>query len=113
MTPARLTPGYFAGVMGSGIVSVGAQLKGFTALATALFWVAVVFYVVLVVLTLWRFVSFRREKFAPMGGPDGGDGGRGGDVIDPDSCAHASYRELRARHRRLYSALGEATGPAE
>ncbi|WP_290703823.1 tellurite resistance/C4-dicarboxylate transporter family protein [Gordonia sp. UBA5067] len=58
---ASLTPGYFAGVMATGIVSIGARLKGMSTLAGVLFWLAVVFYVVLIVLNGVRLVRFRRH----------------------------------------------------
>jgi GTP-binding protein len=44
-------------------------------------------------------ISFRREKFVPKGGPDGGDGGPGGDVL---VVADAELRDLSALQRRRW-----------
>jgi tellurite resistance protein TehA-like permease len=54
-----LTPGYFALVMASGIISVGLRLEGFTLLSGVLLAVCVTAFVVLLSLTVWRFVSYR------------------------------------------------------
>ena len=47
-------------------------------------------------------LSFRREKYVPRGGPDGGDGGQGGSVLLQASDGVSTLRDLR--YRRLYQA---------
>ena len=53
-------------------------------------------------------VSFRREKYIPKGGPDGGDGGRGGDVILKATTKKRTLFHLR--FQQLYKAKNGAGG---
>jgi len=53
-------------------------------------------------------IAFRREKFVPRGGPDGGDGGRGGDII---LVAENRVRTLlRFRYERRFAAENGGNG---
>ena len=53
-------------------------------------------------------VSFRHEKYIPKGGPDGGDGGRGGDVYLRASANLATLLDFR--YKRKYKAPHGAKG---
>lgn len=62
-------------------------------------------------------VHFRREKHVPRGGPDGGDGGKGGDVvfeIDPHLNSLHPFRRQRHFHAETGGRGGSSnrTGPA-
>lgn len=48
-------------------------------------------------------VSFRREKYVPRGGPDGGDGGRGGDVV---LVADSQLRDLQPFTYKIHYKAG-------
>ena len=47
-------------------------------------------------------VSFRREKYVPRGGPDGGDGGRGGNILLKSTKELNTLLDLR--YQREYKA---------
>lgn len=66
---AGLTPGYFALVMASGIVSLGLKLCGYDVLSATLFAIAGVAYVVLLGLNVWRFFACRAEMVADFRAP--------------------------------------------
>ena len=53
-------------------------------------------------------VSFRREKYIPKGGPDGGDGGKGGDIILRGDSQKNTLLDLR--YQRRYRACKGANG---
>ncbi len=53
-------------------------------------------------------VSFRREKFVPRGGPDGGDGGKGGDVILKSTSHRRTLYPFR--FKRQFKAKNGAPG---
>jgi GTPase len=53
-------------------------------------------------------VSFRREKYVPRGGPDGGDGGRGGSVYLVADPERTTLNEFR--HRKLFAAGAGGNG---
>ena len=47
-------------------------------------------------------ISFRREAHVPLGGPDGGDGGKGGDIVAYATTSSATL--LDHRYKRFYKA---------
>lgn len=56
-------------------------------------------------------VSFRREKYVPRGGPDGGDGGRGGHVVFKTS--ERLHSLLDFKYRKKYAAKNGEQGGAQ
>ena len=55
-------------------------------------------------------VSFRREKYVPAGGPDGGDGGNGGSIIFEVDKTLTTLMDFR--YKKIYKAQNGQEGKA-
>ncbi|MGO9136126.1 MAG: GTPase ObgE [Syntrophales bacterium] len=55
-------------------------------------------------------VSFRREKFVPRGGPDGGNGGKGGDIIIRAWGSHRTLLDLKYKQHHSAKHGGHGKG---
>jgi len=55
-------------------------------------------------------VSFRREKYIPRGGPNGGDGGKGGDVVIRASRNHSTLLDLKFNQHHVAKRGGRGEG---
>ncbi len=55
-------------------------------------------------------VSFRREKYVPKGGPDGGDGGKGGDVVFQAAASCRTLIELKYNPHQVAKRGGHGSG---
>ncbi|WP_313812704.1 tellurite resistance/C4-dicarboxylate transporter family protein [Glutamicibacter sp.] len=66
----HLSPGYFALVMGTGIISVGLHDVGQEAISLVLLAIAAISYVLLWVLYIWRAIAYREAMLADLRAPD-------------------------------------------
>ncbi|WP_193598397.1 tellurite resistance/C4-dicarboxylate transporter family protein [Microbacterium sp. YJN-G] len=67
---AQLAPGYFAAVMGTGIVSIGLHDVGVEPLSIAMMWIAAVLYLVLWVMYVWRAIAYPHQVVADLRNPE-------------------------------------------
>ena len=65
-TPKHLSPGYFAMVMATGIVAIGAEQRGWHTLSVVLLIATAIEYIVLVILNIWRLAAYRAAVGADL-----------------------------------------------